>query len=97
MQQGRFGQFQFQPFRIESALGQRLQQFRPELAVAKLHRRQVDRHAQLAPAGPMPGSALAAGLLQHPAPDRRDQSAFLGHADEGARLQQAPLRVVPAQ
>jgi hypothetical protein len=42
-------------------------------------------------------SRCCAGFLQHPAPDRHDQSGFFGERDEFYRRQHAKLRMGPAQ
>ena len=63
-----------------------------QVAVAELHRRQIDRDLQRLG----PGCRLAARLAHDPLAHRDDQPALLGERDEGAGRDHAALRMLPS-
>ncbi len=48
------------------------------------------------PDGDVPIRRLEAGLLEHPAAERNDETGLLGQRDEAVRADQAQSRVLPA-
>ena len=86
---------EFEPRRLETGLAQRLAHRGQEMAIAQLHRRDVDRHGE-PPALLPPEPCLPARLAQHPRPEWTDQGVGLGQRDELVWQQQPALGVVPA-
>ena len=85
---------------FEPGLAQRVADVGDDVAVLQLLDRQVHAHrTAAAPSGEQAreSGGLAAGLAQHPAPDRDDQARLLGERDELVRADQAALGVLPAQ
>ena len=74
---------------------ERVADHRQEMAVAQLHRREVDRDVHL-PAALLPQAGLPAGLAQDPVAQRPDQARGLGQGDELAGHDQSALGMVPA-
>ena len=89
----RFGQFDFQPFGRQAAVGQRLGHGRGKARVGELRGRYV--HRDLHPARPFGG--IGAGLFQHPIAQRADQVGFLGNRDEDRRRNIAQFGMFPAR
>ena len=75
--------------------GQHRRELVGEILLPQLHHRQVHRQPH-PPAALVPQPALAAGGLQHQLADRDDQAGLLGHRDELARRDIAPVGVAPA-
>ena len=72
-EQHAFGQFEFEPSRIELRLGQDALDHLDEIDAAELQRRDVDRDSQF-----RPSLAVDAGAAQHPVAEIDDQAAVLG-------------------
>ena len=68
-----------------------------QLGIGELARRKVDIDPQVGKViGDLPGPALTAGLVDHPASDRHDLAGLLGQADEVGRHVNAMASRVPA-
>ena len=91
-EEDRFGDLDLEPVRREPAVGKREQDGFVELAAVELHRRDVDRDADMLG----PARRLRAGFAEHPGADRHDQPGILGDRDELGRRNQPARRVVPA-
>src|SRR5215207_11259296 len=84
--------------RVEAGAGEDFSHRGGEVAMGDLPRGEVDRDVEGPLVGPLlvPVKDLAAGGLLHPAADRLDQAAFLGDRYELARVEVAPLGMLPA-
>ena len=82
--------------RVDAGLGKQLGDSAHQAGLPELHCGNVHRHRQSGMPGIMPGLGLAAGVLQHPGADFRDQPGLVGKRNEIVRLQQAHLRMAPA-
>ena len=70
---------------------------RDEVGMRELQARDVHAHAQrVAVADRAPLAHLAARFGEHPVAERHDEAGLLGDGDEGRRLEEAALRMVPA-
>jgi len=83
--QCRFGQFQFQAFRVPMGRGANAQHALGEVGIAQLHGGDVDRDPRKYQATSSPRCGLLARFGQHPVADRDDLAAVLGHGDEFVR------------
>ncbi|MHC2438586.1 hypothetical protein ACVMB0_005961 [Bradyrhizobium sp. USDA 4451] len=91
--QHRLGDLEFQPARVEPALGERIGNLQRQRLRPELDRRDVDRKPYMR----RPGRRLDAGGAQHPLPDLLDQSGLLGDRYEIRRRDHAAHRMAPAQ
>ena len=93
---GAFGDFDFQAGRCQAAVGQGLGNHAGQILLQELAGGEVDRHPQIGQSGLLKLPGLAAGLLQHPAPQAHDHAGLFGHGDEFAGGDQPPLGMLPA-
>ena len=82
--------------RVEAGLGKRLGDNLHQAGLPELHCGNVHRDRQSGMPRIMPGLGLAAGVLQHPGANFRDQPGLVGKRNEIVRLQQAHFRMAPA-
>jgi hypothetical protein len=93
----RFGYFKFQVGTGRSRFGDGARHAVDEIAVAELQRADVDGQRQVRGGWIfLPERKLPAGRGQYPLPDRQDQPAFFGNANELVRSDQAADRMSPA-
>ena len=86
-----------QPARVQPRVGQRAGDELDEAGVGQLAVRDVDRHRDVLAARVLaPDRELAAGLVEHEAPERQDQPGLVGDRHELARLDHLAGAVGPA-
>ena len=90
--QNPFGHFEHDARRRDAALGNDGGDKIDQLAVADLHRRQIDRHDQVRPA-----HAIGQRAPQHEFAELGHQAALLGERNEDRRRDGAARRMGPAQ
>ncbi|MCY1450534.1 hypothetical protein D9M71_673490 [compost metagenome] len=90
-----FGQFEFQPARIDAVLDDQPAQGGQQLAVLKLPETQVYRHVQRRQPVFAQGLHVAQRTGDDPVAQRHDQAALLGQRHELARRQQPALVMPP--
>jgi len=86
------GDLEREAARLQPGLEQHAVHETRQVAMAELHRRQVQRDLQRR----RPGGGLAARFSQGPFSDRHNQPVLLGGRDEAAGRDQAAVRVHPA-
>src|SRR5262249_57383327 len=79
-EQSRLGEFELQPLRVESGVGENALDDLDEILPAELERRYVHREREA-----LPRCRLEAGLAQYPLAERDDEFATFGDRDEVAR------------
>ncbi len=94
--QHRFGQFDFDAARGQLIFGQECLDAVRELAIGQLPRGDVDGHARLRPGAALPLRGGTDRRAQHPIADFDAEPGFLGHRQEFARQDQAPIGAAPA-
>ena len=93
LQQGVFGQLDFQPVGRKTFLAQDREDVVGEVGVVELGRRNVDRQEEVL----RPVAGMMAGLAQDLVAHRGDQAAVLGDGDELLGRQHAALGMIPAR
>ena len=97
LHQDALGQLEPQALRRHAGLAQDAGELVGQRGLGELAAGEVDGQAGEVDRGVGgPARELAAGLAQHPAPERDDQPALLGDGDERAREHDALARVAPA-
>ena len=97
LHQHALGQLEPEPLGRHPGLAQDARELVGQRGLGELASGQVDGQAREVDRGVGgPARELAAGLAQHPAPERHDQPALLGDRDERAREHDPLLRVAPA-
>ena len=91
--QHRLGDLELEPACGQTRGRQRCDDLQRQRAALELHRRDVDREADIV----RPGRGLDAGRGQHPLAELVDQAGLLGDRDEFGRRDHAALRMAPAQ
>src|SRR6478609_5379653 len=91
LQQHRFRYLQFEPMRREAGSLQRFLYRRDQIWILELHRRKIDRDADV----PRPLRRIHAGLPQHPLADRHDQAGFFRQRNEIGWRDHAAQRMIP--
>src|SRR5439155_20650459 len=84
--------------RVDARRADDLSNHLDEVGLLELAGRDVDADLQVPQLGPLvvPRARLAAGLVEHPPSDLEDEIRLLSDADELARPDHAPRRMVPA-
>src|SRR5690606_11159275 len=94
---GGFGQLDLQILGFQPGTREYFGYLIRKSALLQLQRRDVDRYRNAWQPRFLPAAVLLAGLVEHPLPERMDQAAFLGDADEAlGRNVLERLRMTPA-